>query len=113
MVAHRVQRAHDHFEVHGAPAGRAELPGSLTVAKRQVLQADIDALERFATRARARLRDALGGESETLERLLGEATDDRPVVEAIDLDDPMVGVPSLDAARVQWQDAAAAAARHR
>lgn len=93
---------------------RAQFTVREAVAKRQVLQADIDALERFATRARARLRDALGGESETLERLLGEATDDRPVVEAIDLTDPVVGVPSLEAARVQWQDAAAAAAaRHR
>jgi cell division septum initiation protein DivIVA len=88
---------------------RAQFTLGEAVAKRQVLQGDIDALEQFATRARARLRQALDAETGTLERLLGEATDDRPVLNEIDLTDPMLGMPSLEEGRVRWRDAAATA----
>jgi cell division septum initiation protein DivIVA len=95
IAAHLVESEH----------ARAQLTVGEAVTRRQVLQSDIDALERFATRARARLRGALECESGTLERLLGEATEDRPVLHEIDLTDPMLQMPVLGEGRVAWSDA--------
>jgi cell division septum initiation protein DivIVA len=92
---------------------RAQFTVGEAAARRQVLEADIDALEQFATRARTRLRQALDAETGTLERLLGEATNDRPAVHQIDLTDPMLVVPSLSEGAVQWGDAAVTAEVHR
>ncbi len=83
----------------------AQLTIGDAAAKRQVLQADIDALEQFATRARTRLRDALAGEAGALERLLNEATHDRPAVHEVDLTDPMLKISPLEDTRVRWSDA--------
>ena len=92
---------------------RAQLTIGEAVAKRQMLQVDIDALEEFATRARTRLRQALECESGTLERLLGEATEDRPALHEIDLTDPMLDGASLEEGHVRWNDAGAILEAHR
>jgi hypothetical protein len=73
---------------------RARFTLGEAVAIRDVLQADIAALERFADEFRGRLRHVFESEAAVLDQLLGEAPDGRPRPREIDLTDP----PPLDAA---------------
>ena len=76
----------------------------------RAVQHDLDALERFTTEVRARLRDVFTTQAQALEHVLHDVTDDRPKLCEIDLTDPMLGerraedpaLPAAETGTLAW-----------
>ncbi len=82
---------------------RAQLTVGEALARRQVLQADIDALERYAHDLRARLRSVFDAQAAALDGMLAAATESRPDLREIDLTDPTLARPH-DVEGSSWRD---------
>jgi len=82
---------------------RAQLTVGEALARRQVLQADIDALEQYALDLQARLRSVFDAQAAALDRMLAAATENRPHLREIDLTDPTLARPH-DAEGLSWRD---------
>jgi cell division initiation protein len=81
---------------------RAELTVGAALARRRVLQADIEALEQYAQDLRARLRSVFDSQAAALDRVLAAATWGRPHVSEIDLTDPVLARARRDDATGSW-----------
>jgi DivIVA domain-containing protein len=87
LVAEAEHAAEVLMEARAAQA-RAAIAGLLE--RRGLLEHDVDGLEHYAAAVRARLREVFTREAVALERLLSDATSDRPRLYEIDLTDPML-----------------------
>jgi cell division septum initiation protein DivIVA len=83
---------------------RAQLTVGEALARRQVLQADIDALEQYARDLRARLRSVFDAQAASLDRMLAAATEHRPHLREIDLTDPTLARPHDVDSLSAWRD---------
>jgi cell division septum initiation protein DivIVA len=77
---------------------RAQATIGEALGVRDMIQKDIDVLERFASRLRGRLRSLLHEETEALDSVLSDVTRGRPEVHEIDITELAAG-PSSDAVR--------------
>ncbi len=93
MVAEAEHAAETLMDARSAQA-RAAIAGLLE--RRQLLEDELDGLERYAWEVRGRLREVFTRESTALERALSDATRDRPLLREIDLTDPMLDRSSGD-----------------
>ena len=96
MVAEAERAAETLMEARSAQA-RAAIGGLLE--RRQLLEDELDRLERYAWEVRGRLREVFTRESTALERVLSDTTRDRPLLREIDLADPMLDWSSAAGAR--------------
>jgi cell division septum initiation protein DivIVA len=87
LVAEAEHAAEVLMEARSAQA-RAAIGGLLE--RRGRLERDVEALEHYAAAVRSRLREVFTREAVALERLLSDATSDRPQLREIDLTDPML-----------------------
>ncbi len=83
---------------------RAELSVGEAVARRQVLLADIEQLERYAAELQARLRSVFDTQAAALDRVLAAASEDRPPLREIDLTDPILARAPYDEPATSWDD---------
>jgi cell division septum initiation protein DivIVA len=83
---------------------RAQLTVGEALARRQVLQGDIDTLEQYAHDLRARLRSVFDAQAAALDRVLAAATENRPLLREIDLTEPTLARPHDVDAISPWRD---------
>jgi vacuolar-type H+-ATPase subunit H len=91
---------------HLVEAGRmrAESTVGEALAQRRVLESDVDALEQFADEVRDRLRNVLDTHATKLDRLLSDATGDRPTLQELDLTVSDLGGPGGASAAMTARD---------
>ena len=87
LVAEAEHAAETLMEARSAQA-RSSIAGLLE--RRALLEHEVEGLEHFAAEVRARLREVFTREAAALERLLRDATSDRPPRREIDLTEPML-----------------------
>jgi cell division septum initiation protein DivIVA len=75
---------------------RAELTVGEALARRRLVQADVEALEHYAQELRARLRSVVETQPAALDRVLAAITENRPHLREIDLTDPVLARPPGD-----------------
>ena len=108
-VAEAEHAAETLIEVRSAQA-RAAISGLLE--RRQLLEDELDGLERYAWEVRGRLREVFTRESTSLERALSATTRDRPLLREIDLTDPVLDRSSANEAEPASMEDTLAWARH-
>ena len=87
LVAEAEEAAKELVEAQAART-RSELNELLQ--RRARVHHDLDALERYATQVRARLREVFTSQAQALEHVLDDVIKDRPALCEIDLTDPML-----------------------
>lgn len=87
LVAEAEHAAEALMEARAAQA-RSGIAGLLE--RRALLEHEVDGLEHYTAEVRARLREVFTREAATLERVLSDATHDRPQLREVDLTDPLL-----------------------